>query len=173
MKKKIGLSIIKIDSKIDHGPIICETKFKNINTHDIFQIQKKANKLFLNLTLKAIKIIGTKTKLKRMPFSKSYFKQRKDEDGLIDFNKSSLKIYNFVRALSYPYKGAFLIYNKKKFRIIKCKISKHSPNIRPGQIFKIKNNKNIFIKCKKESILVLKSEPKLKYKKMFEYRQET
>ena len=53
----VYISIIKIDSKIDHGPIICETKFKNINTHDIFQIQKKANKLFLNLTLKAIKII--------------------------------------------------------------------------------------------------------------------
>ena len=168
-EKEIGLSIIKIDSKIDHGPIICETKFKNINTHDIFQIQKKANKLFLNLTLKAIKIIGKNIKLKKVPFSKSYFKQRKDEDGLIDFNKSALKIYNFVRALSYPYKGAFFIYNNKKFRITKCKISKYSPNIRPGQIFKIKNNENIFIKCKKESILVLKSKPNLKNKKMLEY----
>ena len=161
-EKEIGLSVIKIDSKIDHGPIICETKFKNINAHNIFQIQKKANKLFLKLTLKAIKIIGKNIKLKKMPFSKSYFKQRKDRDGLIDFNKSALKIYNFVRALSNPYKGAFFIYKKKKFRILKCKIRKYSPQIRSGQIFKIKNNNNIFIKCKKESIVVLKSNPNLK-----------
>ena len=169
-EKEIGLSVIKTDSKIDHGPVICKTRFKNLNTHNIFQIQKKANKLFLNLTLKAIKIISKNTKLKKQPFSKSYFKQRKDENSLIDFNKSALKIYNFVRALSYPYKGAFLVYRNKKFRITKCKMSKRSPNIKAGQIFKIKNNNNIFIKCKSESIMVLESKPNLKkIKKMSEY----
>ena len=49
-------------------------------------------------------------------------------------------------------------------------MSKHSPNIKAGQIFKIKNNNNIFIKCKSESIMVLESKPNLKkIKKMSEY----
>jgi len=161
-EKKIGLSIIKIDDKIDHGSIICETSFKNMKTHDIYKIQKKANELFLNLTLNAIKIISKNIKLKKQPFSKSYFKQRKDEDGLIDFNRPALKVYNFVRALSYPYKGAFFLYKNKKFRILKCRISNYSPDIKTGQIFKSKNNKNFFIKCKNKSIMVLKSKPNLK-----------
>ena len=54
-----------------------------------------------------------------MPFSKSYFKQRKDRDGLFDFNKSALEIYNFVRALSDPYKGAFFIYKNNSICIAK------------------------------------------------------
>ena len=158
-EKKIGLSIIKVDEKIDHGPIICKTSFTNLNTDDIYKVQKKANKLFLNLTLNAIKIIEKNNKIKKQDFSNSYFKQRKDKDGKINFNTSALNVYNFVRALSFPYKGAFFSYKNKKFRILKCKISNYSANVNPGKIFQIKNNKNYFVKCKDKSIMVLKSKP--------------
>ena len=169
-EKKIGLSVIKVDKKIDHGPIICETSFKNLKTDDINISHNKANKLFLNLTLKAIKIIGKNIKLKKQNHSSSYFKQRKDEDSKINFNASASNVYNFVRALSFPYKGAFFKYKNKKFRILKCKINNYpTNNMNPGRVFKIKKKKIFFIKCKNQNISVLKSKPDLKIIKKIEH----
>ena len=160
-EKKIGLSVIKIDKKIDHGPIICQTSFKNIKTDDIKIIHNKANRLFLKLTLKAIKNIEKNIRPRKQNISNSYFKQRKDEDGEIDFNRSAFKVYNFVRALSSPYKGAFFKYKNKRFRILKCKINNQITKLSPGSIFKIKNKTMFFIKCKNKNISVLKSKPSL------------
>ena len=112
-EKEIGLSIIKINEQIDGGSILSKAKFKNLKSHNIDIVQKKANKLFLKLTLKAITKLQNKNKLKIQPKSLSYFKQRNDKDGFIDFAKSSNDVYNFVRAQSYPYKGAFF-FNKKR-----------------------------------------------------------
>ena len=103
-EKTIGISIIKINEKIDEGKIICKTEFKNLKKDNIKNVQKKANKLFLALTLKAIKnIIEGKTMLKQT-MSNTYFKQRKDNDALINFDQTNLKVFNLVRSQSSTYK---------------------------------------------------------------------
>ena len=155
-EKKIGLSIIKLDSKIDQGPIICEKSFINSKNDHIFNIHKKANQLFLKMTIKSIRILEQNKKLKKQKTSKSYFKQRSDKDGKINFNDKAKNIYNFVRALSYPYKGAFFFHKRKKIRIFKCKINGVKTKFKIGKIFKIKKNKNTLIKCKDKNIEILR-----------------
>jgi N-acetylglutamate synthase-like GNAT family acetyltransferase len=44
-----------------------------------------------------------------------------DRSGLIDFDRSAIDIYNFVRALTKPYPGAYY-YDENKNKIIVCKI---------------------------------------------------
>jgi methionyl-tRNA formyltransferase len=63
------------------------------------------------------------------------------------------KVYNMVRALNKPYPGAFYIFNKKKFRIDKCKKSLVTNNAKPGTIFHVKKKK--FITCFKNSVRIL------------------
>ena len=161
-EKEIGLSIIKINEQIDGGSILSKAKFKNLKSHNIDIVQKKANKLFLKLTLKAITKLQNKNKLKIQPKSLSYFKQRNDKDGFIDFAKSSNDVYNFVRAQSHPYKGAFFFNKKKKFRLLKCKTSTFNPKIDSGKIFKVKKQKHLYIKCKINSIKLLELRPDIK-----------
>ena len=161
-EKVIGLSVIKINKKIDEGKIISQVKFKNLKKDDIETIQKKANNLFLNLTLNSIFKLKNKKKLQLQPNSKSYFKQRRDKDSLIDFSKSNYDLYNFVRAKSYPYRGAFFLYKKKKIRLLKCEIASYNPKITYGKIFKVKKQKKLYIKCKINSIKILKTRPKIK-----------
>ena len=83
-------------------------------------------------------------------------KQRRDEDGEIVWNKmSALQVFNFVRAITKPYPGAYYYNNQKnKKRIFKCKISRLNPKIAPGSEFIIKKKK--FIKCKLNSIKIIK-----------------
>ncbi len=161
-EKQIGLSIIKINKKIDSGKIISSSSFFNKKNYTINDIQIKSNKIFCNLTLDAIKKLNNNKKLKNQKKSISYFKQRSSKDAFIDFNKTNLEIFNLVRAQSFPYKGAFFYNNKKKFRIIKCLRSKISPNLKYGTIFKFKGKKKMFIKCKTKSIMIEDIKPNFK-----------
>lgn len=106
-EKKIGISIIKINEKIDEGKIICKTEFNNLKKDNIKNVQEKANKLFLSLTLRAIKNIIEQKPMLEQARSNTYFKQRKDKDALINFHQTNLKVFNLVRSQSSPYKGAF------------------------------------------------------------------
>ena len=154
-EKKIGLSIIKVNKTIDGGKIISYANFKNNRKDNISQIQNKADRVFLNLTINALKKIEKNQKLKKQPQSKSYFHQRKDKDALINFTDNNLKIYNLVRSQSYPYKGAFFYNNRRKFRLTKCAISNLNPKLLPGEIFRFKNKKNIYIKSRKNSVQII------------------
>lgn len=160
-EKKIGLSVIKINEQIDGGKVICKINFKNKITDDIMKVHRKANKLFLKLTFQSINKLNLQKKLFSQPKSSSYFKQRKDSDAFINFDKTNLSVYNLIRAQSNPYKGAFFFNNRRKFRLLKCKMSSLSPNISNGVIFKLKNKKSLFIKCRINSIKILKIKPSI------------
>ena len=169
-EKKIGISVIKINEKIDQGEIITHTSFKNLKTDYINDIQKKSFKVFIKLTLDALKIIESGKKLKKQKKSKSYFAQRNDKDSKINWNLKASDVFNFIRAVSYPYKGAFTYLFNHKVRIFSSKISKTYPKkVKVGEFFQ-DNKKNIYVKCKINSIKILRSSPKIsgiisKYKK--------
>ena len=161
-EKKICLSVIKINEKIDEGEIIIEKSFKNLKTDTILEVQKKSFKIFVKLTTDAIKILEKRKKLKKQKKSNSYFFQRTDKDSKINWKINAKDVYNFIRAISYPYKGAYSYFFKNKIRIFKSKISRNYPkNIKIGDFFR-DSNKNLYVKCKINSIKILKSEPSVK-----------
>lgn len=68
----------------------------------------------------------------------NYWRKRTKADGLIDWRMSSESIYNLVRALSYPYVGAYCIYKTQEIKIWEAKILQigyqGGENIEPGKI---------------------------------------
>ena len=152
-EKYVYATVIKMIKKLDAGPIYEEQKIKILTQDDVYKIHNKINKIFPYLTLKTIvKIINNLKPKKQKKNNINYFKQRKESDGLIDWKKmSSKKVYNFVRALSKPYPGAFYFNeNGDKKRVFSCKISKINLNSKPGTLHTI--NKKIFVKCKRGSV---------------------
>ena len=47
----------------------------------------------------------------------TFYPKRSPDDGLIDWSKTTIDIYNFVRALTKPYPGAFTYQNKNRINI--------------------------------------------------------
>ncbi|MFD0863145.1 methionyl-tRNA formyltransferase [Sungkyunkwania multivorans] len=65
-------------------------------------------------------IVASIHDLSKTPQDKSkatYFGKRVPEDGLIDWNWSRERIYNWVRAMAFPYPGAYTYYEGKKIII--------------------------------------------------------
>lgn len=55
----------------------------------------------------------------------SYGARRTAVDGRIDWNKSAPEIYNFIRAQSHPYSGAYAFYNGQEIRIWRADVFRH------------------------------------------------
>lgn len=158
-EKKIGISCIKANSKFDQGNIINSKNFKLNKFETIKDAHEKANKIFPILTYNSIKRVfnGFKGK-KQIQKMANYYKQRTDKDSRINLEDNIKNIFNFVRAITAPYKGSYLFYKNTKVRVHKIKINSYKKNIKEiGKIIKIKNNKP-FVICKNGTIQLIKYE---------------
>jgi len=66
---------------------------------------------------------------------------------------TNIQVFNFVKAITKPYPGAFYFMKYKKLRLLNCKISKIKQKLEPGSI--LIKSKQKFIGCKKGSIKVI------------------
>lgn len=157
-EKYYGISIIKLKSGIDTGDIYGEKKIKLELNDNISSVHKKVNLEFPKLLYIVLeKIVKKGIKLLKQNNRKAiYWHQRSDLDGYIDFKKKkAIEVYNFVRALSYPYKGAWaLCDNFKKVRILKVKLQKYKIKGNPGHIFFLRG-KGLNVVCKDRAIEIL------------------
>lgn len=103
-----GISIIKMDEKIDHGPIVCQEETKILadeNSHDLYL------RLFTMGAKKLIEILPAylENKIGPTPQDESqatYTKKFTREDGKIDLSQSPEVQHHFIRAMQ-PWPGAF------------------------------------------------------------------
>lgn len=108
-EKKAGVTLFRFDDGVDDGDIIAQSEFdigREDYIRDVYQKATIASKEILTDIFDKFPDVQftpqDKKKIKVYP-------QRKPEDGLIDFTKSSEEIYNFVRAQSSPYPGAYFV----------------------------------------------------------------
>ncbi len=128
-EKKIGISILKVNKKIDGGKLIEKSNFTLKKEDDIRSVHIKANRLFFLILKKALLKIS-KNKLKNIFLKKigksKYWYQRADSHGLLDYKKKTAReCHDFIRAITKPYPGAWIRHQtQKKGNIIRLYRSK-------------------------------------------------
>lgn len=115
-EKETGVTLFKMNEKVDAGDIIMQRKIRICYNDTIKTLLKKVEKISREIILEAFENIEN---IKFMPQNGIPIKypQRKPEDGRIDWNKTSFEIYNFVRAQTRPYPGAFTLLNNQIVKI--------------------------------------------------------
>jgi methionyl-tRNA formyltransferase len=140
---RVGLSILKMTTGIDDGPILGSTNFKIASTDTILDLHIRANKIFPLLLLPLLSNIPKSLRNSKVQSRTGvkYWHQRNERDGQIDWiNSNSQQVYNFVRAISKPYPGAFgVITEKREIRIWQVKIDKYHVSGVPGRLVKLKD----------------------------------
>jgi methionyl-tRNA formyltransferase len=118
-EQKSGITAHLIDDGCDTGDIIEQIEIEISKTDTGASILNKFNEKYFPLVQKVIdKIENDTISFKPQDHSKAtYFGKRTPEDGLIDWNWHKERIFNWVRALSNPYPGAFSFMNGTKIII--------------------------------------------------------
>lgn len=118
-EQKSGITAHLIDNGCDTGDVIEQIEIEISKTDTGASILNKFNEKYLPLVQNVIQKIENDTiSFKPQDHSKAtYFGKRTPEDGLIDWNWHKERIFNWVRALSNPYPGAFSFMNGTKIII--------------------------------------------------------
>ena len=149
-EKKTGITLFKFDKGVDDGPIVDQAETEIDDNDDIASLYSRIEELGLNLIVKNIPLIakGEANLKKQEESNRRIFPQRSPEDGLIDWEKSANDLYNFIRAQTFPYPGAFTYFNGKVLKIWRTSIASPTniclESISTGQI--IPNTDKILIK---------------------------
>lgn len=118
-----GVTLFKLEDGVDDGDIIVQQKISIEENDTIKEVYEKVTIVSKKILVDAIKNINS---IKFLPQDKSRIKiypQRKPDDGELDLTKPAKQLYDFVRAQSSPYPGAFIrTVDGKKLIIEKARI---------------------------------------------------
>lgn len=136
---KTGVTIIFMDEKADHGPIIAAEVFKiGDRKFTTPELTKELWELGGDLLVKTIpKWVAGKIKPKEQDHKKAtYTKILTKEDGHIDWAKSAEEIERQIRAFT-PWPGSFTFWENKRINIISGDVSQLllSQHLPTGQTF--------------------------------------
>lgn len=158
--KATGVSIFKIENDgVDSGRILVQKKIKIKDQDYVNDIERKLTNVTVNLLTDIVKKKSMKAgSFKKQDESKAtYTCKRTPEDGKINWIKDSGEIYNLIRALAFPYTGAFCFYKNEKFIIGKAEIgkmnSKKFSGRIPGRVISI-DESGIEVLCGSGTILI-------------------
>lgn len=158
-EKKWGGTLMSLGEGLDEGDIILQEKFAiglNDNCRTVY-LKLAASLVVL---LEKFNKLYNKNKIiffKQNNNKKTLYPKRRPSDGLIDWNLSSMKIYNFIRAQTLPYPCAFFYYENSKIKVISSDIYKYNKKfdrIRVGDIIQVIPHKGVVMKCKNSAILI-------------------
>ena len=150
MDKKIGISIMKIEEKLDSGPILISKEFILEKNATYGEIEKKLSLEGSNLLIESLKIIFAEDqKFIAQDHSKATYAKKIDKsETKIDWKDEANKVLAHIHALS-PSPGAWFEFKKERFKVLKAKVSSESG--KSGCVL----DENLTIGCLKNSVQIL------------------
>ena len=150
MDNKTGISIMKINNKLDAGPI-CNKYEVDIKKQDNAEtISEKLSMLASEKILDEIdSIIDGKANFVEQDNKKaSYAKKIEKSEGKINWNRSADEILGLINGL-YPTPGAWFIYKGERHKILKADVG--NARGEPGIVL----SENLEIGCKEKSLKII------------------
>ena len=155
-EKEWGVTLYYLVEKVDEGDIIATKKFKITLEDDIETLHCKSDLASEELLEENLHLIeqNKEPRIRQDPSQGIKLPQRKPEDSRINWNKNTLEIYNWIRAQTHPFPGAFTFFKDKKLYIWKAHHEEYPEReFKPGQITEIDEH-GIKVKTPNNSILL-------------------
>ena len=124
LDKQTGISIMKIDVKLDAGPVCNCYKLNIMNNDNAEIISDKLSALAAEKILGNIdEILEDKLEFKEQAHEEATYAHKIEKsEGKIDWNNSAESIIGKINGL-YPNPGAWFIYNGERYKVLKAEIS--------------------------------------------------
>lgn len=163
--EKTGVTVMLIDEKMDHGPILVQSPGCTIEMEDTYvTLSQRLAETGADLLINgAAGYLAEIIKPQPQDHTKAtYTKLIKKEDGQIEWTRIAQEIYNQWRAFI-PWPGVYTLFEKKRIKIIRCKVSElPDGSIKPGGLpgTFLAASSRLFAVCGKQTALeILEIQP--------------
>jgi len=129
--KKIETSVFKVSSGVDNGPLVANKDREVLkysidlqNDDHLEDIFKKYEKVHIEACNTILDLVSRREIIfvEQNETEATYSCHRGPEDGEINWNLESDQIFNFIRAQSRPYLGAYTYFNGERVHIHRARI---------------------------------------------------
>ncbi len=144
-EKETGITFFFLEDGVDTGDIIDQKRTHITHEDTCKTVYERLTRLACEIIQDNIPLFELeRVKPRKQNLSKrSINPQRKPDDGLVNWDKRALEIYNLIRAITKPYPGAFTFYNGKKLKIWEGRMYGFiSEDNEPGKVLEILSNKH-------------------------------
>ena len=132
-EKKTGITVIRMQGRMDTGDIITQKEVPIDDGEDIFSLKKKLSEISPGILAESIGKLRAGIAPVPQKGVPSYARKLVKEDGLIRWEKSAPEIHNIVRGTK-EWPGAYTYLNGKYLKIFNS-----IPGSKPGMEWGIKN----------------------------------
>jgi methionyl-tRNA formyltransferase len=124
LEKETGISIMKIEEKLDAGPVCNSYKIEISQNDNSEKISEKLSLLAGKKILENIdNILNDKVKFKKQNHNEAtYASKIEKSEGLIKWDETAENIIGKVNGL-YPSPGAYFIYKGERYKILKAELA--------------------------------------------------
>jgi len=148
--KKIGVSIMKIEEKLDSGPVLASKEIELGQNATHGEIEKTLSVMGANLLVENLKRLerGNSKFISQVHSEATYAKKIDKDETKINWSLDATKVLAHIHGLS-PIPGAWFEYENERFKVLRAKIS--TVNGKPSYVL----DDNLTVACKSNSIQIL------------------
>jgi methionyl-tRNA formyltransferase len=151
--QETGVSLIRLDNEIDHGPIIAQASLQ-IGTDDARQLANRLAQLAVELLIQEVPkyLRGEIQPIEQDHARATYTKLIKRSDGQADFSRTAM-VLDLQRRAYTPWPGLWTTWQGKRLKLIKTE-AVAGIKLQPGLVSKVSGQ--FMLGCGNKTALVLK-----------------
>ena len=136
-ERETGVTLFHLEKGVDTGDIVAQRRIPISDEDDCKSLYDKVTRESITILRENLPRLadGTAPRTPQDHSLATQFGRRTEDDGHIDWSLPSMSIYNFVRAQTRPYPGAFSILGENKVRLWRAELSDMPrPDVQNGQL---------------------------------------
>jgi len=154
--KQVGFSLFSFTAGMDEGAIWAQASIpledQDYVSDVLGKLEEKTIEVLRERYLSILK--GAIEPVEQKHEQATYCAQRSPDDGKVDWSQPARDVYNFIRAQSDPYPGAFTYYESRRLRIWKARLFEPLYHGTPGQVAKTGSD-GIYVICGDDRAVIL------------------
>jgi methionyl-tRNA formyltransferase len=136
-ERRLGLTAHFVDEGMDTGDIIDQISYEICDAQDVGDCLNILYPLYAGMTQKVLAYFesGRVPRVSQDHSCATSFPRRRPEDGVIDWTQTARSIFNLVRAVAFPYPGAFTAMSGQRVTIWKARVDSDTAlTTEPGRV---------------------------------------
>ncbi len=134
---KTGNTMMLLEEGVDDGDILAQREIPIGMEDTCATLYEKVAQTEFDMLDEVLPLIraGRMPRRKQDPSRVSVMPKRRPEDGLIDWSRSAIRLYDWVRALTHPYPGAFTDLDGRRVFVWKAALAPDvTTRLEPGEL---------------------------------------
>jgi methionyl-tRNA formyltransferase len=142
-ERETGNTMFFLDEGIDTGEVIDQRRIPILDEDDCASLYRKVADSAVDMLLEHLPRLktGTAPRAPQDEAQATVMPRRRPEDGLIDWTRDARSLFNWVRALTHPYPGAFTFHGRRRLFVWRAAeavpdpVTAAAPDAVPGRLF--------------------------------------